>query len=492
MTSLGYTPSEIAKVVNSQQQLNKTVPEEALEGLRDYQQEDVTFLYNRKNGGCFNEQRTGKTPTSIRAITAKVGRGRVLVIAPASTLYQWKAEWERWASSPVRVVDGTKVKRAEIIKGWTEGALIIGYECLRERTVYNENTGEIVTTGDIKLINQIPDIQACILDEAHRIKNHKSNQAQALFSLSWIPHKLALTGTPAPGKPHEIYSILHWLFPTIFSGYWRFIDYYFRQDKRWGTHGEYTDIGSFSSKEKEYELQEFLNVVSTRRLRSTVMKWLPNKDYVNIKLPVSKQQEDYLKQLTEDFEIEGTDINEAIILTMLLRCRQICLHPKTLELKGKSPKAEWIKQYLKDYPEKQVLIFSHFTEWLKILSEELKEPNLIIGPVSKIERERLKNEFQAGRIRVLLINTVAGNVGLTLDNADTCIFTDSYPPVGLMQQAEDRFVATTKDMLHRDHTVIKLVMEGTYEESIQQLLDKNASEVDVINNFKTYLEERRR
>ena len=54
-------------------------------------------------------------------------------------------------------------------------------------------------------------------------------------------------------------------------------------------------------------------------------------------------------------------------------------------------------------------------------------------------------------------------------------------------QAEDRFVATTKDKKDLGHTIINLIMKGTYEENIEHLLKNNASDIDVINNYINYL-----
>jgi SNF2 family DNA or RNA helicase len=175
-----------------------------------------------------------------------------------------------------------------------------------------------------------------------------------------------------------------------------------------------------------------------------------------------------------------------------MKIRQILLHPKVVGLKGKSPKVEWIKQYLNDYPDKKVLIFSNFTEWLKVLGEELDCKNFIIGETTKARREELKKDFQSGKIRLLLINIKAGKEGITLDTADVAIFTDKYPPIGDIQQAEDRFVATTKDKLNTGHTIIDLVMADSYEVNILRLLENNASEVDIINNYIKYLEEVRK
>lgn len=485
MKRLGYSDAKI-KSIRAKQLAILDNPK-CVDNLRPYQIEDLKFLAKRMNGGCFNEQRTGKTPTSIKAMLEK-GCKKILVVSPASMVYQWLSEATRWSDLQAVVVDGPKAKRERTIQAWTSGFLIIGYECLRRTTRKNDKTFSIEVSGDIDYISKHKDIDGIILDEAHRIKNHKSNQAEALFELSRkIPNKIALTGTPAPGKPMEIYSILHWLYPTIFTGYWRFIDYYFKKESKWGSNGEFTDITGFKSEEKKKELQEFLEIIATQRKRDSVMQWLPEKDIRVIKLECNPKQKEYLQSLKDDFEIEGTDINAATILTMLLRTRQICLGPATLGLSGVSPKAEWIKQYLKDYPEKNVIIFSMFTGWLEHLSEYLGIKDMITGKQTKKQKEEVKQKFQSGEIKVLLINIMAGNVGLTLDNADVTIFTDQYPPIGMMQQAEDRFVATTKDKLNRDHTIYKLIMKDTYEEVIYALLRRNAKEVDVINNFKEYL-----
>lgn len=494
LTKLNVSPTERFIIKETQSKTLKELPPlESLNNLRSYQLDDVKFLAARKNAGCFNEQRTGKTPTALSVMKVK-GVRKLLIIAPASTLYNWARECKTWwfTKLPIVVVDGTAKKRKELIQNWKLGALIISYECLREmaKTIKDE-TGDILEvqiTGDIAEIKKHKDIEGCILDEAHRIKNHKSKQALALFSLDYIPNKLALTGTPAPGKQHEIFSILHWLYPKVFTGYWRFIDYYFEQHEEWTSIGSHKVIGTFK-RGKQIELQEFLNTISTRRLRSSVMAWLPEKDRQVVALPQTIDQQRYINELNKTFEIEGTNIDAVNILAKLIKIRQLLLAPALLKLKGSSPKINWIKQYIKDYPEKNIIIFSNFTSWLKLLSKELKCDNMIIGETTKVKREQLKESFQSGKIKLLLINIKAGKEGITLDKADVAIFTDKYPPVGDIQQAEDRFVATSKDSLNTGHTIIDLVMEDSYEQNIIKLLENNASEIDIINNYINYLKE---
>ena len=99
---------------------------ETLKNLRAYQLDDVKFLAARKCAGCFNEQRTGKTPTSLSVMKVK-NITKLLIIAPASTLYTWAKECKTWwfTGLPVYVCDGTTSKRKQLIENWKVGALII-------------------------------------------------------------------------------------------------------------------------------------------------------------------------------------------------------------------------------------------------------------------------------------------------------------------------------------------------------------------------------
>ena len=91
---------------------------------------------------------------------------------------------------------------------------------------------------------------------------------------------------------------------------------------------------------------------------------------------------------------------------------------------------------------------------------------------------------------MLLINLDAGKESLTLDRAETAIFTDKYPPAGDIQQAEDRFVATTEAKANKPHLIIELMIKGTYDEDLYKLVQKNIRETDIINDYKKYLERR--
>lgn len=448
--------------------------------LRDYQIQDAQFLAQLPSSACFNEQRTGKTPTALEVTKLRnLQDKKVLIITTASSLYQWAKEYEIWLNRPCVVCEGTLKKKKQLVSEWTNG-LVISIESFKD-TAKSEGLADII-------LQHKP--EEVILDEAHKIKNPKSANAKALFKTSKVPYKLALTGTPAPGKTYDIYSILKFLFPCEFRGFWKFIEEYYEiKDET-----IYTKNGSRTFKTyetfkpgKEKELQKLLNTFSTQRKRKEVMPWLPEKFYEQVKLEATPKQKEYLNELKKTFKVK--DIETTGTLDRLIRERQICLDPTLIGLKGKSPKTEYIKQYIKDNPEEQIIIFSKFTSYLINLSKELKTSwAMIVGSTKTANRNTFIEDFQNNKFKVFLLNIDAAKEAITLDNADTTIFTDKYPPIGSIEQAEDRFIASTKEKANKSHKIIELMIRDTFDEQLYSLLEQRKSETDIINNYKHYLE----
>lgn len=445
--------------------------------LRPYQIEDVNFLKTLHCAGCFNEQRTGKTPTALTVIRTKKLQ-RVIVVCPKTALYVWADECMRWLGQQATVITGTPGKKQTLVEDWETGPLIISYGSLKETKT---SKGLI----DIILLKK-PD--GIVLDEAHRIKDRKSANFDAADKLArFVPNRLALTGTPAPNKPDEIWAILHFINPKEFGSYWNFVNYFCQVSDKYGASGKtFKDVGPLKP-DKVPVLQEILNKYATQRKRRDVMPWLPEKEYIRVRLPATPAQTKYLSDLRDYFETEN--IVTQGVLDRLIRYRQICLHPTLLGLKGTSPKLDWIKDFLADYPEKPTIIFSKFTSFIKILDTELtKVPHAcIIGATPAKQRTQNIKDFQAGKINLLLLNIDAGKEAITVDRAEAAIFTDKFPPVGDIEQAEDRFVATTKEKANKAHVIYELVISGTYDEQIYELIQERAAAVDAINDFKSYM-----
>ena len=457
------------------------MPEHLMDGLRPYQISNIEKLLSRKSSANFSEPRTGKTPTALRLFQAKQIK-TYLIVAPASALYQWRSEVHRWTTDKA-VVLSSEVSPANRKKNLQEfgksfNVLIVSYDGLK----LIERQGKV--TGLLSDILKL-DIQGVIVDEAHRIRNRKSLQAKAIFALRKIEHKHVLTGTPAHGKLPDIFPILHFLYPTLFSSYWRFIDYYFKTfDVRYGPDRTVKEIGKLRN---EYELIQFLERISVQNKQKEVMEWLPDREIIPIKLPAQPDQLRYINEMMRKYETEHIIVEN--VLTQLIRVRQLCNDPRILGLpmKQEPPKIQWLKQYIEDNPEKPIIIFSNLTSFLHICSEKTGIKHLIVGETAKQKREETKVAFQNGKINQILINTQAGKEALTLDRAEVAIFLDTYPPYGDIEQAENRFTATKEEDADKEHTIIRLMIEDTYDEVLYQLIDQRASETEIINNFKKFL-----
>ena len=452
--------------------------------LRTYQKSDAEFLASLPCSACFNEQRTGKTPTALETVRIRGLRdARVLIITTASSIYQWKDEYEKWLGKPCEICIGTPTKKKQAISKWTHG-LVISLDSFKETKARDGLIGPILSM-DPKMV---------ILDEAHKIKNPKSANAQAVFKTRNIPYRLALTGTPAQGKPYDVYSILRFLFPGDYGSYWKFIDKYFIIEDRTVYNGGYPRTFKYYENFRPgmaEELQNVLKTFSTQRKRKDVMPWLPDKFYQKVRLEPTREQKKYLKDLEDTYRTG--DIITTGTLDRLVRYRQICLDPGLLELNGKSPKTDFIINYLHDHPDEQVIVFSKFTSYLVRLSEQLDTTwAMLVGATSTKQRGKYIKDFQAGKFKVFLINIDAGKEALTLDAAETTIFTDKYPPIGSIEQAEDRFIASTEKKAHKAHKIIELMISDTFDEQLYKLLEQRKSETDIINNYNAYITERRK
>lgn len=425
----------------------------------------------------FNEQRTGKTPTSIMCMHER-GVQRLLIVCPASMMYKWKEEYETWTGKVATVIDSAAKFRKE--PPAATDAWIINYENLRSSKT---------TTGIYEKILSVYKPDGLIVDEAHRCKDRNSYNFKAINELRSIENRLYLTGTPAPNKPEEIYYALHFVAPEIYRGFWKFAEEYFNVGmESFSQYAPAVRVVTGFKPGAEEKLQEVLNKYAIMRKRKDVMPWLPKEEAPTIiRLECTPRQRKAIKELEEDFETEHIVCQG--ILDRIVRIRQICGAPEVLGLKTNSPKIDWLEQYVKDYPEKSIIVFSNSRKLLEVVESKLRF-KILTGLTPPKDRQALINAFQGGTIKVLCIQTQAGKEGLTLDKADVTIFLDTYPPAADYQQAKDRMVPVSEDRV-KPKEIIHLMMKGTYDEQLYKLVEHNIGVTAVINDYINYIKERR-
>lgn len=442
--------------------------------LREYQKEDVAKMLQMDCIGNFSEQRTGKTPTTCASL-AQRGIKHVLIVCPASLMYVWKDAWETWTDNNAYVMKST----GDSLVIPYDTALIVNFEKLRG-TKSNDAVAE-------RILHWKP--EAVVVDEAHRMKDRKSLTALRLNYFKKVPIRIALTGTPATNRPWDVWSILNWLFPDEYKSYWQFVNEYFEEEVIWVAGTPHRQPARFK-RGMEQILQKKLDAKCVQHKRKDVMAWLPaEEEPTRVMLPPNPEQLKAIDNLINYFEYK--DIVTQTVLDNLIRVRQICAAPEILGLKAKSPKIEWLQQYLKDYPEKQVLVFSNSKKFLRLISDKLTEAHdMICGDISPKMRQMIVQDFQNGKFNVLLCQTQACKEGLTLDAADVSIFLDVYPPSSDYLQAKDRMIATSPERV-KPKELIHVMMKDTYDVQTYNLVKRNADETAIINDYKNYITERR-
>ena len=129
-----------------------------------------------------------------------------------SVLANWMAEINRWCPELRATLFYGNVKQRqrqfqEILAGLCD-VVVTNYESFKQSTnTERERQTKILRDKWWRLI---------VVDEAHRIKNDESLAAVGLSAIH-AHFKLLLTGTPLQNDLHELWALLHFLFPTVFD-----------------------------------------------------------------------------------------------------------------------------------------------------------------------------------------------------------------------------------------------------------------------------------
>jgi SWI/SNF-related matrix-associated actin-dependent regulator of chromatin subfamily A-like protein 1 len=427
--------------------------------LREYQAQDATLIRKYPVLAIFNEQRTGKTPTVLHALKDLTNG---LIVCPSSLKLNWLREFEEWSDTKAVVVSGSKKKRMHIYSTLAEETMIISYETLR---------------ADINdILRMFKRFNYLVVDEAHRLRNHKTKQSMAVFKVRNLCERVyPMTGTPAVNHAANVYGIMKLLYPTKYASYWAFVERYFKV------------VDGMFGKEiygiREERAQEFNNLLymhSLQRKRRDVMSWLPKITQRIVELEPTTKQTTLFKQIIRKNELNGEVIDNP--LTKLLRLRQVAVDPVYVGLDEQSPKFAFIMDYLEDNDD-TVVVFSTMTGALKRLHKAIPGSMLLTGEQSTEQKEFAVQELQAGRCKVLLSNIKAGGTGFTMDKADTIIFLDkSYTP-DENDQAADRIVATRPGEDYAAKQVITLLVNGSVEPRIEEMLKEKIDIIKYVNDY---------
>ena len=486
-----------------------SVPEGLTATLRPYQVEGFRWLSARVDAGfggiLADEMGLGKSVQLISLLVARAqearGVGPSLIVCPSSLVYNWLAEFERFAPGlSVAAVVGNAAER-KVIRGRAFSA----YDAQLAAAAGTADTSNaphagdhfspvdvLVTSYDLARIDS-PDYAGrefylCALDEAQYIKNPATLTTRAIKRLG-ARHRFALTGTPMENRLSELWSIFDFLMPGLLGPYARFRERF-----------ELPIVGG--DEDVAARLTAATGPFILRRQKADVLTDLPDKLESVVYAPLEGQQlklyraheqhlrEELTRQRRERKERQakraaGEQVSNVEVLAELMRLRQLCCDPRLVfeNYRGHGAKLDAIMELVssaRDGGEK-TLLFSQFTSFLELIAQRLDEAGIayytITGSTPKKDRVDMVNEFNGNDVPVFLVSLKAGGTGLNLTGASVVIHADPWWNAAAQQQATDRAhrIGQTRVV-----SVQKVIAKGTIEERILHLQEEKSKLADQV------------
>ncbi|XP_051561906.1 chromodomain-helicase-DNA-binding protein 1-like [Myxocyprinus asiaticus] len=434
--------------------------------LRSYQVDGVRWLTQcmKHQQGCIlgDEMGLGKTCQTISLLAYARGclkmNGQFLVLCPLSVLENWRQELERFCPSlSVICYTGDKERRAELQTELRNDrhfhVLVTTYEmCLKDASYLKSWKWKVL-----------------VVDEAHRLKNQQSLLHQTLKKFT-VGFRVLLTGTPIQNNLQEVYSLLTFIQPSLFSP--DAVEDFVRA---------YADVQTEATLANE--LHQVLQPFLLRRVKAEVAAELPKKTELVVYHGLSALQKTYYKAiLMRDLDAFKTDqSSKTRLLNILMQLRKCVSHPylfngvepepfemgeHLVEASGKLALLDTMLAYLQEGGHR-VLLFSQMTRMLDILQDYLEYRGYsyerLDGSVRGEERNLAIKNFSTKDVFIFLLSTKAGGVGMNLTAADTVIFVDSdfNPQNDLQAAARAHRIGQTRAV-----KVIRLLGRDTVEEII--------------------------
>jgi SWI/SNF-related matrix-associated actin-dependent regulator 1 of chromatin subfamily A len=453
-------------------------------GVKLYPHQVVAMMFLKKviNGLLSLEMGLGKTLCSI-GYAEMMGFKKILVITPNSLKYNYLDEVKKFTiDSKPHIISGkpvAKKNQSKIQKERDESNyIIVNYDYFNPKDFKK-------VKAKIDALN-LGFVECVVLDESHMIKNTSSNTYKNIKRIiKEIPSKVFLSGTPAPNRVKELYTVLNIISPLDFPTKTEFYEMYCgltyipKPKKKEGEEDEEDDDtqyqGGWQQSEGGMRLEELYHKIAPytyRKRKFEVLKDLPDKIYQKIIIEMTDEQLEQYNKIEEGVANEifsDEQMSSVNMLTIMLRLRQY-----TSMIKG-APTVDLVKRLL-DEGEKSVVV-DQFKEPIQAMKKLLGEvAGLHTGDEDADERNQVKANFQDpnGDIKVFLASIATTKYGLTLTAASKLFMTTLPWSPGEYDQVADRCHRIgQKDTVF----IYPMVVKDTIDEYVFGMIEKKRIEI---------------
>jgi SWI/SNF-related matrix-associated actin-dependent regulator 1 of chromatin subfamily A len=364
--------------------------------LYPHQEEARDFLLAKRRCILADQPRVGKT---LPAAAAALMHLPAIIVCPAIAKTVWEAAFNKLDPSiPIKVITGKK-QASEII---CSGVTIVNYDILSSVTAFSG-------------------IKTVVFDECHRLKNNKAIRTKAaMLMMKKIDRVYALSGTPIPNRPIELWPILHGL--GIYRGGW--FDFAARYAKMWNAPWGMDVSGASNIPELKALMRPH---VLRRKKEDIFMDYKqPQVSLVTFDLPVDKRE--------QQFDADALVANPNALMAFE-GLAEIMREAGMRKIKAAS---EFISDLLQSG--EPIVVFAHHKDVVHGLVEELKDhkPVVVVGDTPSAKRTENIAAFQSGQTKVIVGNIAAMSEGVDLSAADTIVFVECTWSTSALEQASSR------------------------------------------------------
>ncbi len=435
--------------------------------LRPYQEAGVRWLYLLTRlglGACLaDDMGLGKT-IQVLALLLVLKREQTnsrpsVLVAPASLLSNWATEAQRFAPSlRMLIVHPSAMSAADL-------------RALDSQTL---NGVDLVITsyGSLLRLPQLESVQwrLAVIDEAQAIKNPGAKQTRQVKKLK-ADTRIALTGTPVENRLSDLWSIFDFTHPGLLGS-----------DKVFSTFAK-----RLAKAEHFGPLRTLVQPYILRRLKTDkrVIDDLPDKTELKAWCHLSPAQAAHYQRAVQEMAKALEDAQgmgrKGVVLSFLMRFKQICNHPSQWTGDGTwspadSGKFDRLRELVEVIATRQekVLVFTQFRETTQPLAAFLgsifgRAGLVLHGGTPVAKRRELVKQFQDDEFTPFFVLSLkAGGAGLNLTAASHVIHFDRWWNPAVENQATDRAfrIGQKKNVL-----VHKFVCRGTVEDRIDQMIE---------------------
>ncbi len=436
--------------------------------LKNYQKFGLRWiqdLYELRLGGILaDDMGLGKTLQALcflENLRIKDELGHCLILVPTSLVYNWVSEAEKFTPDLPVYSFQSREKTAFVkhLKASKHAILVVTYGLFTEHEDFFSQFQWNIH----------------IYDEAQNLKNIQTKRATAVRKVD-AKFKVCLTGTPLENHLGEFYSLMDTVVP--------------------GSLGEYEDyrktyVSPYTIKKADMQyLRNKVKPLMLRRTKSQILKELPEKTVSVMKIPFSEEQlkiyRDVALSWNQKVKDSIQDVGEArsqmIMLTALLRLRQVCSDPAAVpgvNFSNEPPKIELLRESISNIIEsgESAIVFTQFIPTLERIQRVFGKQNLpallIDGRMSKQKREKVLKDFnESDKPQVLIMTLKTGGVGLNLTKASYVFHLEPWWNPAVEDQATDRVHRIGQE---KHVQVYRYLMQESVEEKIEILKDRKSS-----------------